>query len=325
MHALLQTLASSDYHPPLFYLATHALLQTVRLPLWDYRYFSAPFGLLTIVATWGAARRMFGDVAAALAAVVVALSPALIVFDRMYRMYAVLVALATLSWWLLLCAQGAQGRRRVALWTVYGIVAILLAYTHYLGILVLACQAAYAIANWPSARAAFIAYALVGAAYLPWVGRMRQQFALGGLAVGRPALDAGLAHSVSGAFAMGLPDGGAFARSGGGWLALFFVVGIALAGGWLGRRTALPFWLGTLAIGIILSVAFDRNLAYFSRYLLVDIPPVAIALGLLVQALAASRAPSPRLRSRPLVSPCSASRRRTCSSILTTSSQTGTR
>jgi 4-amino-4-deoxy-L-arabinose transferase-like glycosyltransferase len=287
--ALLETLARSDYHPPLFYLRTHALLHVVHLPLWDYRYFCAPFGLLTILATWGAARRMFGPVAAAVAAIVVALSPALIVYDRIYRMYAPFVALATVSWWLLVSAQPAQGRRRTALWAFYALTAVLLVYTHYLGILVLACQALYALANWSRARAAFIAYALVLAAYVPWLPQMRRQLALGGLAVGRPGLDAGLAHSVSGAFAMGIP-GSMLAWAGGDWLALGIVLVLAVAGAWLGRRTALPFWLGTLAVAVVLSVAASRNLAYFSRYLLVDIPPVAIAFGVIIQTLAASRA-----------------------------------
>ena len=47
----------TDVHPPLFYLAAHALLVTVRLPFEDYRLFTAPFGLLTIVASWALARR----------------------------------------------------------------------------------------------------------------------------------------------------------------------------------------------------------------------------------------------------------------------------
>ena len=50
-------------------------------------------------------------------------------------MYAVLVALATLSWWLLVEAEQAVGRKRTMLWVAYAAVAVILAYTHYLGFL----------------------------------------------------------------------------------------------------------------------------------------------------------------------------------------------
>lgn len=286
--ALLETVARSDYHPPLFYLATHGLLQLVHLRLWDYRYAAAPFGLLTIAATWGAARKMFGDVAAAMAAIAVALSPALITFDRIYRMYAVLVALSTVSWWLLVEAEAAQGRRRFWLWASYAILAVALAYTHYLGLLVLACQAIYATVNWRS-RPAFIAYGLTAIAYLPWLPSMRAQLSLGGMAIGRPGLDLGLARSVGGAFAPGLPDS-VFSWSFGIWTVVVAILAIAIAGGWIGWRSALPFWLAPLGLAVFLSIALGRNLAYFPRYLLVDIPPVAIALGVLVAKLSATRA-----------------------------------
>jgi len=292
--ALLQTLATADYHPPLFYLATHVLLAVEHLPLWDYRYASAPFGLVTILATWAVARKLAGSVAAAVSALAVALSPALITFDRIFRMYAVLVALATVSWWLLVLAQSATGARRAWLWGGYAAVSVALAYTHYLGLLVLACQAVYVVVHWTSARPALFAYLLTALAYLPWLGKMREQLALGGLALGRPGFDAGLAASVRGGFIPGLPDA-LFARPWALWVPLALVCAIAVAGGWIGRRTILPYWLGVLVLGVILSVALGRNLAYFPRYLLVDIPPVAIAFGAIVAQLAAAGARIPAL------------------------------
>ncbi len=145
--ALLHNVVVHDFHPPLFYLATHALLVKIPKPRWDYRYVTALFGCLTIVATWGAARRMFGWRAAAFAALAVALVPGLVQYDRLYRMYAVTVALSTLVWWLLLEAEAAIGRRRRVLWGAYVIVAIILPYVDYLGALMLICQAAYALAQ----------------------------------------------------------------------------------------------------------------------------------------------------------------------------------
>ncbi|MBV8339194.1 MAG: hypothetical protein JO343_04545, partial [Candidatus Eremiobacteraeota bacterium] len=60
---LLRLVAYTDFHPPLFYLVTHELMRSVHWPLWSYRYLTAAFSLIGIAATWGIARRCFGDVA----------------------------------------------------------------------------------------------------------------------------------------------------------------------------------------------------------------------------------------------------------------------
>src|SRR5438876_11574981 len=53
-----------DFQPPLFYALTHDALERLHWQFWDYRYLTAPFGLLTILASWAIARRLFGDFAA---------------------------------------------------------------------------------------------------------------------------------------------------------------------------------------------------------------------------------------------------------------------
>lgn len=282
--ALLQTLSSSDYHPPMFYLITHFIMQWLHWPPWDYRYLSAPFGIITIVATWGAARRMFGPTAAAIASLLVALSPALIVYDRMYRMYAPLVALATLSFWVLLEAEHAAGRRRMLLWTAYAVLALVLAYTHYLAFIVLGCQALYCAMRFRTAAPALGAFALVVLAYMPWVSHLRSQLPLGALALSRPGFDVGLATSVRDAFAMGMPNAPS-SWTAGIWLPLGAVGAVLIAAGWLGRRSALPFWLAALPLAVVASIGFGANLAYFPRYLLIDIPAVAIGIGLIASSL----------------------------------------
>ncbi len=287
--ALLHNLTISDFHPPLFYLATHYLMGTLRWPLWDYRYLTAPFGILTIIATWGAARRMFDGSAAAVSAIVVALSPALIAYDRIYRMYAVLVALATLSWWVLVEAERSRGRMRALLWATYAVLAVILAYTHYLGFLVLACQALYSACRWQTNKPAFVACVLVAFSYVPWIGHLRQQLPLGGLTLSRPGFDVGLAASLGEAFAMGTPDS-LLSWPSGAWVPCAVVGIVVLAASWLGRRSVLPFWMGALPLAIVASVVFGTNLAFFPRYLLIDVPPVAIGVGLITSSLAAQHA-----------------------------------
>src|SRR5579863_4091696 len=132
---ILTTVAYTDFHPPLFYLVTHFLVQWLRWPLWDYRYLTATLSLGGIAATWAIGRRSFGVTAAGIAALAMALSPSLIEWDRLYRMYAVLVALTAISWWLLLRAEDARGIARVGRWIAYGCVAVVLPYVHYVGAL----------------------------------------------------------------------------------------------------------------------------------------------------------------------------------------------
>src|SRR5579872_258476 len=60
---LLQEVARTDFHPPLFYLATHNLMRLLHWEPWSYRYITASFGVLTILVTWGVARLVFGTVA----------------------------------------------------------------------------------------------------------------------------------------------------------------------------------------------------------------------------------------------------------------------
>src|SRR5207302_544300 len=58
--ALLPFLAAHDAHPPLFYLAAHAAVTALPWPPTWFRFLTAPFGLLTILATWGLAHHCVG-------------------------------------------------------------------------------------------------------------------------------------------------------------------------------------------------------------------------------------------------------------------------
>ncbi|MDQ6767297.1 MAG: glycosyltransferase family 39 protein [Candidatus Eremiobacteraeota bacterium] len=286
--ALLANVAAHDFHPPLFYLVTHYLMVWLPKPQWDYRFITALAGCLTIVGSWGAARRMFGPVAAAVAALAVALAPALVQHDRIYRMYALTVALSTLLWWLVLEIEHASGRRRAWLTATYAVLAVALPSIDYFGFLVLLTQGAYALTRRASLWPVLAAIGISFAAFVPWFGALREQLPLAGISMSRPGIDVGLAKSIQGAFAAGMPDawlswpGAAFAPA----LVLAVVV---LVAGWLGRKSALPFWIGALALQIAGSLLLVKNLAYFPRYLLIDVPPVCIAIGLIVCELIAAR------------------------------------
>jgi uncharacterized membrane protein len=284
---IIHNTAYQDFHPPLFYLVTAWLMKRLRWAPWDYRYLTAAFSLSGIAATWAIAKRFFGGTAAAVAAFAIAVQPALIEWDRLYRMYAVLVALGAISWWLLVRAADAQGRARVWWWAIYGISAIVLPYVQYVGALVVASQAAYALADvrrrWP----ALIGDAAAAIALLPWAWALRVQFPHGGLVTQLNSPEFSWPTLVRATLAYGVP---------GAWLVhpafdLWFsaaALSVAIAGTIVARRSVVPFWLAPILLHVIGSFALHKDLLV-PRYLYVYVPAFCLALGALVAALGATR------------------------------------
>lgn len=276
-----------DFHPPLLYLVTHFLRSWLPTEL-DIRYLSAAAGLVTIAATWAITRRLWGEMAAAVAAVVVALDPGLVWSDRQWRMYALQVALATVSWWLVLVAEDADRRRAPWTWVGYGATALVLPYLHYLGALTLLAQGLYALTRFRRLWPVLPLGALAAVALIPWLWAIRHQFAQRAI-FGFPAHLVGLVPLFTRvALAEGLP---------GAWRALpyfdvfFFVCACALvmAAAWMARRSMLPFWVLPPIVEFIASYATHRVL-FAARFLYVTIPAFAASVGVVVGALARTRA-----------------------------------
>jgi len=285
---LVAAVAATDFHPPLFYLVTHAMMMTFPKPQWEYRTITALCGCLTVVATYGVSRRIFGPPAAGVAATAVALFPALVQYDRIYRMYAVTVFLTTLSFWLLAEIEQADAARRRWLVVAYTLVVIALPYTDYLGALAVAVQAVYSVTRWRRLKVVAIAIGIAALAFTPWLGPLREQLPLGGLVLSRPGLDIGLLATFQGAFAAGSPPSWS-AWPGGELVPLLSVIALTAVGMRIGRATVMPWWLSLLWIQVLGSIALGKNLAYFPRYLLIDVPPLCVALGGLVGLLWSSR------------------------------------
>jgi mannosyltransferase len=277
-HQILMRVAHGDFHPPLFYLVTHYLMGALHWPLWDYRYLTAAFSLTGIAATWAIARRCFGDTAAAIAALMLALDPALIVWDRLYRMYAVLVALSAVSWWLLLVCSDPATKRRVWWWVAYGATAITLPYLHYVGIVVVVSQFAYALARLPQLRAALFIDSVAILGLIPWVWAIRIQFEQAHYALRLDSSQfSGFAGVISAIGAYGVPER---------WMTSphfdlavsVFVLAVVLAGMYIGRRTLVIFWLAPIALHVAISLATGVNLL-LPRYLFVYVPAYCICFG----------------------------------------------
>ena len=281
--ALIHITVYGNFHPPLFYLIFHYIDAWLHLPPQAYRYFTAPFGLLTIVATWALARRWFGPVAATLAAFVAATEPMLISEDRLFRMYVIVTALCMASWWLLMEAQDALGARRRWLWVGYGAIVIAIPYTLYLGAFFVAAQALYALVRRGPALPALGWGAAAAAVLIPWWWALKIQLPHGafpGAAVDPwPIATAVLlmtppATWVSPAFNV---------------CVTVFGLGVVIAACWLGRRTPLPYLFLPLLAQLAITAFAHRDLLIY-RYLTLSLPAFAIAVVVVVVTLWHSRA-----------------------------------
>jgi|GEM_PF-833246 len=276
---LLHAVAYTDFHPPLFYLITHYLMGWLHWQVWDYRYLSAAFGLITIAATWGIGRMLFGPAVAAIAALAVALEPNLVQWDRLYRMYAYLVAIATLSWWLLLKAELLSSKKRWLFWTAYWVCAVLLPYIQYLGALVVLSQSLYALTRFRRCWPALIGGVAALLALIPWYWAIRVQIPHGGLVIPLSSPRFSWPILVRAVITSGLP---------GSWVlsahfdqffaaAVFVIVGCAL---FLARKSMLVFWLLPVAIQVIVTLVTGKNIV-IPRHLYTYLPAFAMCFAFL--------------------------------------------
>lgn len=277
---LLQLVAFTDFHPPLFYFVTHYLMDWLKWPQWDYRYVTALFSLTGIAATWAIARRLFGDVAAAVAAFALAFEPALIEWDRLYRMYAILVSLGAISWWLLLVAADDKSRRRWAWWLLYALCAVALPYVQYFGALVVLSQGLYAVTRWRQAWPALVGASAAALALVPWLWAIRIQYPHGGMVVALGSSDFSWPTLIRSTIAYGLP---------GPWMLSphfdqgFGIAALAvlLGGAFIARKTMLPFYLLPILIQIVASLLTGKDLV-IPRYLYAYVPAFCICIAVLV-------------------------------------------
>lgn len=283
--ALIQTVALQDVHPPLFYLLAHYAVLWLHWPVERYRLLTAPLTLFTIFATWAIARRSFGATAACVAALVIALQPVMLPWDRLFRMYVLLVPVAAASWLVLLKAlDTTDARRRIVWWILYALCAIALPYLQYLGAAVLVCQCGFACADLRTRWPVFAASAAAGAALLPWLWAIKIQFPRGGYTA---TTHPNLLDVFSGLAVLGAPEPWVHQA----WfspLIACVLIAVVVAGAILGRATLLPWWLLQIALQFAASLVLEKALA-IPRYLLTALPAVAIAVGVVSAALIGTR------------------------------------
>lgn len=192
-----------DNHPPLYFILLQGWSACFGDSTFALRSLSVLFGGLTILVTYFFATEAFGKKTLTaetnaelrarghgiglVAAALVALSAFHIRYSQELRMYTMASALGIFSSWALLRAL--QPPSRLGRWLLYGLIAVLLAYTHYYGLFTLAAQGFFVAAivwvqaEWslfrflrePALRHPLFAAVLIVLGWLPWLPFFLQQ------------------------------------------------------------------------------------------------------------------------------------------------------
>jgi len=171
--AMLDVLGRIDgTRAPLHPLLLHAWMMVFGDGSFAARAFSAALGCGTVILVYLLGRRAWDDPTGRWGAWLCAVCPPLVSYSQEVRMYALLVFLVVLSWLILLEFRRRPTRSMVV---VYGLSLAAMAYTHPLGLFMIAAHglvgmAALARGAVPAARwlAAFV---LAGLAIAPWLPR----------------------------------------------------------------------------------------------------------------------------------------------------------
>ncbi len=159
-----------DSHPPLYYVLLHFWTAGAGLTELSVRFLSAATGLLTVAVTFKLGQRLLGTGRGLLAAVLAAISPFLVYFDRLPRMYSLLALLGMLTLYLALRLLEKPSRILLGLYLAAGLASL---YTHYYGVFIMAVGFLSVSAGWRRQPGMLLAWTGVHVAaltlFLPWV------------------------------------------------------------------------------------------------------------------------------------------------------------
>ncbi len=166
-------LAAVDQHPPAYYLLMHVWQGIAGTSEAALRLPSACFGLVSVILTYVLARRITAEATSLLSALVVAISPFQLMSAQEARMYPLLGALCLASTIALLSSVEQGGAHR---WILYAMASALMAYTHYLGLLVLVSHGVW-VAGWERRhlRAWTVCAVAIALAFAPWIPSFLEQ------------------------------------------------------------------------------------------------------------------------------------------------------
>jgi mannosyltransferase len=300
--ALAQIASPGRTHPPGYYLLLMGWVRLWGSSVLAVRSLSAVLGTLTVWATYGLAWRVYRDRwVGLLAATMLALAPAHIVYAQETRMYALLALCAVLLWQLGYRRDDtsvAYGRRirlwSFGRWVLFVAVAILGVYTHYFSVLCLLGLNLWTVielgvrrgSSQPLARmelASWIgAQVAIAVAWMPWLaaaaGRVLEHQTQGASTLTVPAFFQETAAFLLGGHIALLGREPLYAH-----LVLVSFMALAIVSLWLlaqreERRTALFVLLQMLVPLIALLILMQLRPGYHPRYLLIVLPLMVVLL-----------------------------------------------
>lgn len=167
---LLQFIAARS-HPPLYFLLLRAWM-SLGDGEFVVRFLSVIWGVIGVAALYLFGRRVLGERAGLLAALLLAVSPIHVWHSQDARMYTMLFALTTLSSYFLIQV---LSRHRASDWLGYTLFTALSLYTHNTVLFTITAQALFAGVyivrrrEWSLLWKGGLAVALIGILYLPWL------------------------------------------------------------------------------------------------------------------------------------------------------------
>ncbi|MDO9464375.1 MAG: glycosyltransferase family 39 protein [bacterium] len=167
--SMLANLIRNTPHIPLYYLLLHFWL---NLGISDafVRTLSSIFGVMTIIISYYFFKKLFDRKVALLSVFFLAVSPFHIMFSRMTREYSLVCLLSVcsmFSFWLVISTKS----NRFYKWLIYGIVSILLVYTHYYCWFIIIAQGIFLLIYKRKKLRHWIGTnTIILCLFLPWIG-----------------------------------------------------------------------------------------------------------------------------------------------------------
>jgi mannosyltransferase len=166
-------LVRTDVHPPLYFWLMKAWAEVAGTSEVALRLPSAVASVLSVILTYFVMRRMAPQSVSLLGAFLVALSPFDVMAGQEARMYALLEALALGSTLAVIVSVERGGAMR---WAGYATLAAAMAYTHYLGVIVIAAHGLWvAFFERRHLRVWLLAMSAVVLLYAPWIPSLLHQ------------------------------------------------------------------------------------------------------------------------------------------------------
>ena len=173
LQAVIMEEVAPDVHPPGYQMLLFVSMKLFGDSELALRLPSAFAGMLSIAAIYILGKRLYSAREGLIAALLCALLVTPVAYSQEARAYAFVILLTIVSsyWWVRLNASTEHRRWLSA--AAYGVAAILLAYMHYFGLLMVLLQGAAMFVLVLRQRQGwfkfFTVYAIIGVAYLPWL------------------------------------------------------------------------------------------------------------------------------------------------------------